>query len=388
MKNIIQYLKNDILPQNADNERVFNKYKLEELLYCYALKNNMRLDSPTIVGLDITRKCNLKCKHCFVTRSDYSNELSTEEIFKLLNDLKEMNVYQIYIMGGEPFCRDDIIDIIKHIKSLQMTVSINTNGTLITEEQVSILSNIFNIYTDWVQVSLDGAKAETHDSIRKKGAFDTTISNIKKLCENKVPIRINMVVSDFNIKEMVDVYKLASVLGINRINFNPIYTYKNNTDYRMPTFDEYFNAFEDVLRYHYEIESPIIIQQDPLCIPFSHSQLEKYYLNNELIIPQFNCRAGIYSFEVDPAGKVYPCSFLHGEEFLAGDIRKNSISEIWTNNANWENTILSKRKNGKCSNCTFFERCLGGCIAASYDFTGDICMPDPRCNYFKNEKYS
>lgn len=162
----------DYLNSKNDNgkyEKVRSKVRLENILYYFAVEDGVRLDAPTIVGLDITSKCNLKCKHCFQNERILHNELKEKEWIRVIHELRDMKVYQIYIMGGEPFLRSDIISILKEIKKYNMTLSINTNATLITTQTADELSRILDPRFDYIQVSLDGATKEINDSIRGKG---------------------------------------------------------------------------------------------------------------------------------------------------------------------------------------------------------------------------
>ncbi|SHH95254.1 radical SAM additional 4Fe4S-binding SPASM domain-containing protein [Clostridium collagenovorans DSM 3089] len=365
----------------AESNKLNKKMKLENLLYVLSIRSKIRLDSPTIVGLDITSKCNLKCKHCFIGNRSLENELNTDEIMRFLKKIKQMGTYQVYIMGGEPFCRKDMVEIIKYIKKLGMTISINTNALLISEEDCKELSSILDPECDWIQVSLDGAKPETHDYIRNKQVFNTVINKIKMLTENNISVRVNTVVTKVNLNELKDIYNLCYKLGVKRLNYNPLYPFKGD-EYKLsvPSDKEYIKAFEEVLEFHESLSKPVFIQQDPICIPYKVSEFEESMRRDIDKLPIMNCRAGIYSFEMDPIGNVYPCTFMHNDDFFAGNIRETDIEEIWKDDSRWT-TILSRNYNNTvCGDCEFIDKCKGGCMAAAHDYYGDINNNDPRCN--------
>lgn len=164
---IMNYL--EFLSTRANNkelQKTTSKVRLENILYYLALKERTRLDAPTIVGLDITSRCNLRCKHCFQNERSLPKELEGKEWIRVIHELKEMKVYQIYIMGGEPFIRQDILPILREIKECGMTLSINTNATLISEAIADELRKILEPRFDYIQVSMDGATREVNDSIR------------------------------------------------------------------------------------------------------------------------------------------------------------------------------------------------------------------------------
>lgn len=374
LKYLDKYTNNFYAKQNE----VIPKYNLENFLYSIALKNKIRLDSPTIVGFDVTSRCNLKCAHCFHSNRDAKDEITLDEIVVVLDELVKLNTYQTYIMGGEPFVRDDILNIIEEIKKRKMTISVNTNGTLITEEIALNLSKLLDRKTDWIQISLDGSNEETMAEMRGKGVFQNVIECIKMLKRNNIVVRVNMVVSDTNIDQMDEVVLLCNELNVDRLSVNPMFPYNGTDVLPMPKIEEVAFKFDKALE-SYENCEGLILQQDPVYIPYRNKLLNQYYQNNIKELTHLNCRAGIYSCEIDPEGNVYPCTFMHRDEFLAGNIRNQSIIDIWKDDSRWT-TILDRDLNStKCTKCEFIDVCKGGCIAASFNEFGTINNLDPRC---------
>ena len=120
--------------------------------------------SPLTVKWEITRRCNLNCEHCYArTSKTQSNELKTNDIKKVLDRLNEINTISLHFTGGEPFVRKDFIDILEYANDYNFSITILTNATLINKKLAERLSMI-NIQS--IQVSLDGAKAKTHNEIR------------------------------------------------------------------------------------------------------------------------------------------------------------------------------------------------------------------------------
>ena len=138
------------------------------------------LGSGPVVIWNLIRRCNLTCKHCYATSADidFDGELDTTEVFAVMQDLKAFGVSVLILSGGEPLMRPDIFEISRHAKELGFYVGLSTNGTLITEDNIS---DIISIGYDYVGVSIDGMR-ETHDRFRRKqGAFDESIRGIR-LC--------------------------------------------------------------------------------------------------------------------------------------------------------------------------------------------------------------
>ncbi|HGE70592.1 TPA: radical SAM protein, partial [Candidatus Poribacteria bacterium] len=127
------------------------------------------MKTPRSVDIEITTRCNLRCKYCahFTSAGDVDNDLPKEEWLKFFEELNRCAVMDVVLSGGEPFHRKDITEIIEGIIRNKMRFSILSNGTLITDEVAKFLSETKRC--DSVQVSIDGSKPESHDIFRGKG---------------------------------------------------------------------------------------------------------------------------------------------------------------------------------------------------------------------------
>ena len=125
----------------------------------------MQMQPPFMVSYSITTKCNLKCKQCYSSSVEQAapDELSTKEAFKLVDDLSEWGIGLLIIDGGEPLCREDLLDILKYASSKGIRTTIGSNGTLIDEEMAGKLVDAGVMA---VAVSVDGADAPTQDTLR------------------------------------------------------------------------------------------------------------------------------------------------------------------------------------------------------------------------------
>ena len=132
----------------------------------------------TGLALEITRKCNLRCIHCYLAAGHAGNsKLTMQEIKELLKSVKDLGGISVAIGGGEPLMRDDCIEIIEYAASQDLLISLGTNGTLIDEELAKVLSDL----PIKIQISLDGAHKTTHDRVRGEGSFDLTVKGIDNL---------------------------------------------------------------------------------------------------------------------------------------------------------------------------------------------------------------
>lgn len=148
--------------------------------------------------IDITTKCNLRCKHC---RTDsINNEFSLDDIKMIAKKCEKYSPRVIFISGGEPLIRKDIVEIVKILKKVSPLICINTNATLLNEE---LLLKLIDAGVNYIQVSLDGIE-KMHDEIRGKGMYKKTINNLKLINKynDKVKLHISSLVSMLNIDYM------------------------------------------------------------------------------------------------------------------------------------------------------------------------------------------
>ncbi|MGL6213055.1 radical SAM protein, partial [Billgrantia desiderata] len=134
-----------------------------------------------VVIWNLIRRCNLTCKHCYTVSADidFKGELSTDEVFGVLDDLKRFRVPALILSGGEPLMRPDIFEISQRAKQLGIYTGLSTNGTLIDESNIA---QIAECGYDYVGISIDGLEA-THDEFRRRqGAFRESMHAVK-LCK-------------------------------------------------------------------------------------------------------------------------------------------------------------------------------------------------------------
>mgnify|MGYP002395794637 CR=1 FL=1 len=171
-------------------------------------KFSLTPNRPFHVQWLITRKCNYRCRGCNVWREQDQKELSTEEIKKGLDILKELGVVDVVFSGGNPLLRDDIEDIIDYASHFFVT-TVYDNGSMV-QEKINALRNV-----DFVAISLDSLNPEKNDYIKGvKGSRDIAMKAIEKLHEEGIHVGISPTISQFNLYEIVDLTKFFSEKGI------------------------------------------------------------------------------------------------------------------------------------------------------------------------------
>ena len=177
------------------------------------------LSSPTFVWWDITSTCNLRCRHCYSNSgASLHDELTTEEVKHILDQLAIMNVFYVYILGGEPLLRKDFMDILGYCRSLNIEVMVSSNGWFITADLACTLARLGIRH---VRVSIDGATAKTHDAIRGvNGSFDRAVAAVRNLKRAGVPVvGISPTLMKENVHEAEMLIELAHDLQVDELQF-------------------------------------------------------------------------------------------------------------------------------------------------------------------------
>lgn len=194
------------------------------LLYWLSRKINYPLIHPEVVQVSLTYKCNLRCRMCSIAGLlPAEEELSTEQIYKIIDSAALYGIKELLLTGGEPFLRTDIFSICDYSHAKGMRNIITTNGVLIDGEMAERIagSNLGHIH-----FSLDGLE-ETNDYYRGKNAFAKTIAAIqllkkKKADTGKFSLGIAFTVMNENVSQLYDIVKLADGLNVDVINFQPL----------------------------------------------------------------------------------------------------------------------------------------------------------------------
>ena len=322
------------------------------------------LRAPVNVTWEITEACNLRCTHCLSAglRGQGRGELDLEQCRTLLDELARMEVFQLNFGGGEPFLRDDFLDILRYAQFRGITCCVSTNGTLLDGSLVDELLRMAPVY---LQVSLDGARAETNDAIRGRGTFTRILAGIELLSERGYPdFSLNLVVTRLNVTEVAEFDRLARHYGAKtRLSrFRPSGAACGIwDDYRL-TPDQLvgLSAF---LGHH-----PEILTGDSF---FALTP------NNRRAMGLNMCGAAKMTCAVAPDGGVYPCAFLSDPVFHAGNVTVEPLSLIFRSSP-----VLERFREldvEACHSCDRFSVCHGGCPAVASFVTESLGLPDPEC---------
>ena len=324
------------------------------------------LDAPICLTWELTYACNLQCVHCLSSSGQRDErELSTEEAKKILDDLRDLQVFYINIGGGEPMVRRDFFELLEYSVANGIGVKFSTNGAFIDEEKAQRLAAMD--YLD-IQISLDGVDAATNDAVRGEGSYDMAIRAMENLkAANFGQFKISVVVTRHNVSQLDQFKALADHYGaqLRITRLRPAGRGADTWHELHPTNAQQREIYNWLLKHGENVLTG-----------------DSFFHLNALgeSLPGLNmCGAGRVVCLIDPIGDVYACPFVIHDEFKAGNVRdEGGFSRVWKQS----DLFLSLREPqsaGACASCGAFDACQGGCMAAKF-FTGlPLDGPDPEC---------
>jgi len=352
-------------------------------------RGNVLTPKLHLVAWEITRSCNLSCAHCrgSATPASYSGELTTDECFRLVEQILEVGNPIIILTGGEPLVRSDVLRIAEYAVSKGARVVMGTNGTLLSQEMAVKLKEV---PVSRLGISLDFPVDKLQDKFRgQTGAFAAVIAGIANARKAGIEVQINSTITKLNVNYMEDILALALKLGA--IAFHPFMLVPTGRGKGLESLELSPEKYEETLHWIYDkqIELGDRMFFKPTDAPHYMrvvKQRQKQEQSNELKLAHGHnsaskitrgCLAGIGFCFISHQGKVKGCGYLDVE---AGDIRKESFSQVWDYSPLFNKLRDLSNIKGKCGTCEYKKIC-GGCRARAYEVTGDYLAAEPYCIY-------
>ena len=309
----------------------------------YGFLSNEITPEKRIVSLYITNKCNLFCKYCYRSASannnGYFDASNINEVFDKL--AIKFACKTLVVTGGEPLLHPNIYYILGQARKYFSSVILQTNGTLINDENIKCIKE--NV--DRIRVGLDGSKAEVNDIIRGTGSFESIVEGIDCIRKNDIPLTISTTIYDSNINDMENITIFAENKGAE------------------------------------------IIFTDFMPIGRGEGHIEKISINekkNANKLSDIRCGAFSKKFAIDHEGYVYPCDELMNSDFLIGSIFELDENNVYNNHyvRNLINRNIYTLK--KCTSCQYRYNCNALCPAQIYRDNGNISLTDVNCEQVHN----
>ncbi len=321
-------------------------YFLWKRTYLNMLRRSGLRPGPSVVHWLATYRCNAKCVYCEASAEDAAhNELTTDEIKAVLDDLRTLRVKRFFVTGGEPLIRRDLFDVLAHAKSRGMTVSMITNSLLVDKHRKEIRSaGLSSIWT-----SVDGLE-HTHDVNRGvPGSFRRTLDAIRFYKESAIPLRVvNTVVHPGNLEELPALQEALRAAGANRWRLALAIPVGRASDDQWALTA---GQIEELLRY---------VRQERSNFDMELSE-ELGYLgcwDAGTRNSPFICPAGLSFCVVMPDGHVLPCQVVYDTRFSEGNVRERPFREIW---AEGFGRFRAPQLPPMCTTCAHRNACSGGC---------------------------
>jgi len=354
-------------------------------------------DKRPVVVWNITRRCNLKCVHCYAHAKDipFDNELTTDQGKGLIDDLAAFGSPVMLFSGGEPLVRKDLPQLAAYAVEKGMRAVISTNGTLITPRMARTLKEIGLSY---VGISLDGMK-EINDRFRGvSGAFRSALEGIKNSQDAGIKVGLRFTVNKFNVMEIPKIFQLLEEMDIPRVCFyHLVYAGRGSELVKDDLSHEETRAALDLIidetkRLHAAGKPKEVLTVDNHADgPYIYLRLLKEDPERAKEVLELlkwnegnNSGRGIGCVSWD--GEVYADQFWRHYSF--GNIKDRPFSKIWMDTSEPLLGKLKEKKKhvkGRCSSCTWLDVCGGNFRVRAEAVSGDVWAPDPAC-YLTDEE--
>jgi 12,18-didecarboxysiroheme deacetylase len=354
-------------------------------------------DKKPVVVWNVTRRCNLKCVHCYSRSedSDYGGELSTEQGRALIDDLSQFGAPVILFSGGEPLIRPDILELIRYAGEKGRRTVLSTNGTLIT---ATVAAKLKELGLSYVGISLDGMEA-VHDAFRGvSGAFSRVIAAIGRCKDVGLKVGLRFTINKRNYEEIPRVFDLVEDAGIPRICFYHLVYSGRGTDLVNEDLDH--GQTRRVVDLLLDRTRALHDNGRPVEVLTVDNHADGPYIYLRLLRENPKRAAEVLELlrmnEGNNSGRGIGCvswnGDVHADQFWRhrsfGNVKDKPFSRIWTDPADEFLMKLKSKKNfvkGRCAGCRWLDVCGGNFRVRAEAVYGDVWAQDPAC-YLTDEE--
>ncbi|MCP5305984.1 MAG: heme d1 biosynthesis radical SAM protein NirJ [Chromatiaceae bacterium] len=344
-----------------------------------------------VVIWNLIRRCNLTCKHCYATSADkdFPGELSTGQIYEVMDDLKAYGVPVLILSGGEPLMHPDIFAISQRAKSMGFYVGLSSNGTLITRDNIE---RIAEVGYDYVGVSLDGMR-EVHDRFRRReGAFDESLDGIRLCRDVGIKVGLRFTLTRDNARDLPALLKLLDDEGLDKFYLSHLnYAGRGNKNrgddahHKMTRaamdllFDTCWNAIrggrpKEFVTGNNDADGAYLLQWIERNLP---EQRDRVYA----MLERWGGNAsGVNIANIDNLGNVHPDTMWW--DYTLGSVKQRPFSAIWEDVSDplMGGLKLAQRPvEGRCAQCRYLKLCRGNSRTRAWQLTGNPWAEDPGC---------
>jgi radical SAM protein with 4Fe4S-binding SPASM domain len=322
---------------------------------------------PLWVVLELTEKCNFRCRHCSTGDGTHlSDEVDLEKWQEVIDMLADEGCYHITLSGGEPLLRDDVFEIVAHCKRRNIRTALASNGSLLSPDNVYQLKSVG---IDYLQLSLDGLKEE-HEAMRGPNTFSMFLAAAAELRRQEVRFGTMTVITKQNYDKLDDVVCFSYNQGARYIafeRFTPVGRGAENRQLLLDS-DSVRKSFEKLwslgTEYPIKINDPLRVMLDP--------DLQRLAEKETTVCG--GCLVGIATCTIGANLDLKLCPRL---EYSLGNLKKDAFRKLWDEDCVVKR-LRSRQISSKCTQCSYIYVC-GGCRAEAFANTGDMFNGDPGC---------
>jgi len=341
---------------------------------------------------NITRACNLACRHCYISArpSSSSKELSENEARKVIDGLLEIGTGVVLFSGGEPLLRKDIFSLIRYASSKGLRCALSSNGTLITKDMAKRLKDCGIIY---IGISIDGNK-NVHNRFRGKNCFELALSGLRYSRDTGIPVGVRFTINRENYRTLPEVLAMVVEERIPRFcMYHLVYTgravkeldisnrvRRRMVDYLIRQTQMFADKDLEILTVDNPCDGIYLYKHIVERFPYRRQGILE-----ELVSGHGRCSAGERILSISPEGEVFACQFWSYRSL--GNIRERNIMDVWKDSFSpYIHKLRHKNKylRGKCGVCLYKEFC-GGCRLRAKAVYNNLWGEDPSCYLSKKE---
>jgi radical SAM protein with 4Fe4S-binding SPASM domain len=326
---------------------------------------------PVYAVWEITLRCDLACRHCG-SRAGRSrpDELTTEEALDLVDQMKDLDVKEVTLIGGEAYLRDDWTAIVRRIRARDMQCSMTTGGRGITEARAAEAKAAG---LESVSVSVDGLE-ETHDALRGvKGSFRAATDALRHLRAAGLPVSANTQIGRESLRDIEPLFELLCDLGIHSWQVQLTVAMGRAADEPRLLLEPY--QVLEVMPMLARIKRVADARGVRLWPGNNIGYFGPYEAQLRGSMPRghmASCGAGRSTLGIEANGDIKGCPSLPSEDYVAGNVRDHRLRDIWLRGHAMRFTRDRQRRDfwGFCGGCYYLDTCRAACSWTSHVLFG------------------
>ncbi|SPH23825.1 Sporulation killing factor maturation protein SkfB [Defluviimonas aquaemixtae] len=350
-----------------------------------------------VVIWNLTRRCNLRCRHCYTTSADvhFPGELTHDQAMSVLDDLSGFGIPALILSGGEPLSRFDFFDLAERARTLSFRhLSLSTNGTKLAEHA----DQIADLGFDYVGISLDGTGAVNDWFRGVDGAFDAALEGVRACKARDIKVGLRFTITDDNAHALSDMLDLCDSEGVDKFYLSHL-VYAGRGDKNRGEDTAHLRT-RTAMDHLIERAWAAVVEGQPLEIVTGNNDadavwflrwVERNYNAEKVRHVRAHLEAwggnssGLGVANIDHQGRVHPDTYW--SDYTVGSVKDTPFSELWTGDDVILATLRQRPRplKGRCGDCKFQSVCGGNTRIRALQVTGDPWAEDPAC-YLTNRE--